>query len=111
MGKTYEEIIAKIDEHLKYSGIRQYSDFYVGVAKNAAERLFFNHHVLEKGQWWIYLSADSPETARKVEKHYLDLGMRGGNNPDETDAYKVYCYAVTYYTSERIKKNEREYSE
>ena len=103
MGKTYEEVIAKIDEHLKYSGIRQYSDFYVGVAKNASGQLFNKHHVLKDGQWWIYVSADSPETAQKVKQHYMNLGMRSGNNPDEIDAYKVYCYAVTYYTSEILK--------
>ena len=111
MGNTYNEIIAKIDAHLQKSGGGQYSDFYVGVAKNAENRLFNEHLVLKKGQWWIYIPADSPETARKVEQHYLNLGMRGGNNATEKNAYKVYCYAVTPLTCEILKNYEPQYSE
>lgn len=111
MGNTYSDIVKKIDAHLQKSGGGQYSDFYVGVAKNASERLFNEHLVQEKGQWWIYVTASSPEVAHKVEQHYLDLGMRGGNNESEPDAYKVYCYAVTPLTCEILSNYEPQYSE
>ena len=38
--KDYSTIIAEVDEHMKKSGKRYYSNFYVGVSDNAVQRLF-----------------------------------------------------------------------
>jgi len=99
--KDYNTIIREIDDHMKTSGRRYYSDFYVGISKDAVRRLFSEHHVSRDKSWWIYRTAVDAETARKIEKYYLDLGMRGsGGGGDETSSM-VYVYAVEPTTTER----------
>ena len=100
MGKSKTQIISEIDNHLKKSGKRYYSEFYVGISNDARRRLFQEHHVQEKGSWWIYRTANSSVIAREVEQHYIDLGMRGGNGGGDDSAVMVYCYAVSPTTSE-----------
>lgn len=96
MTSTYEEIINKFDEHLTKSGKRYYSEFYIGVSDDAATQLFNKHYVDKENSWWIYKTAISSEDAKRVAKHYQDLGMRGGNG----DGNMVYCYVVTSLTTE-----------
>lgn len=100
MGQSYDEIINLIDGHLKKSGRSYYSEFYIGISDNARDRLFKQHHVDIDHQWWIYVTADNSEIARDVEKHYLDLGMRGGTGGGSEDSNMVYCYVVTPITTE-----------
>ncbi|MDE5842673.1 MAG: hypothetical protein K2H35_02920 [Muribaculaceae bacterium] len=97
---SYNEIIERIDDHLGKSGKQYYSEFYVGISKDARKRLFEQHHVDKDTSWWIYLTANSAETARRVEKHYLDLGMRGNEGGGDNSAEMVYCYVVTPTTTE-----------
>ncbi|MBD5367036.1 MAG: hypothetical protein HDR82_08565 [Bacteroides sp.] len=100
MGQTYDEIVKRIDEHLGKSGKRYYSEFYIGISNNARERLFEQHHVDMNNSWWIYDTAQSTEVARDVEKHYLELGMRGGTGGGKENSNMVYCYVVTPTTTE-----------
>ena len=100
MALSYKEIVNKIDEHLRKSGKRYYSEFYIGVSQNAVKRLFEEHHVDKENSWWIYTTAISSEVARQVEKHYLDLGMRGGTGGGDDKSKMVYCYVVTSTTTE-----------
>ena len=100
MALSYDEIVKKIDEHLRKSGKRYYSEFYIGVSQNAVKRLFEEHHVDKENSWWIYTTATSSEVARQVEKHYLDLGMRGGTGGGDDKSKMVYCYVVTSTTTE-----------
>lgn len=100
MAKDYETIVKEIDKHLSISGKRYYSDFYVGITKNIEQRLFGDHNVSKDNSWWIYRTAETNEIARAVEKHYLDLGMRGGPGGGDNDSCIVYCYAVTPTTIE-----------
>ena len=100
MGKSRNQIIEDIDNHLRCSGKRYYSEFYIGISSDARRRLFQEHHVKEKGSWWIYRTADSSDIARDVERHYLALGMRGGDGGGDESALMVYCYAVSPTTSE-----------
>ena len=74
--QTYEEILNAINEHLKSSGRKYYSDFYIGVSEDAAKQLVEKHHVGRR-DWWIYRAAETPKIARDVAAHYLKLGMRG----------------------------------
>lgn len=55
-----------------------------------------------EGQWWIYSPADTEDIACRVERHYLDFGMRGGPGGGNGDgkAIYVYCYVITRYTIE-----------
>lgn len=100
MGNSYDEIIKRFDEHLGKSGKRYYSEFYIGISNDAAKRLFEQHHVDKDNSWWIYTTAESSQVARNVEKHYLDLGMRGGTGGGDENSDMVYCYVVTPTTSE-----------
>ncbi|MDE6337034.1 MAG: hypothetical protein K2L34_10750 [Muribaculaceae bacterium] len=100
MGLSYHEIIDKFDKHLSKSGKRYYSEFYVGISKNAPKRLFEEHHVDINTSWWIYVTADSSDTARDVEKHYIELGMRGSDGGGDDSSDMVYCYVVTPTTTE-----------
>ena len=100
MALSYDEIVNKIDEHLRKSGKRYYSEFYIGVSQNAVKRLFEEHHVDKENSWWIYTTAISSEVARQVEKHFLDLGMRGGTGGGDYKSKMVYCYVVTSTTTE-----------
>lgn len=100
MEQSYNKIVEKIDEHLRKSGKRYYSEFYIGLSNNARKRLFEEHHVDKENSWWIYVTAESPKVAREIEKHYLDLGMRGGTGGGNEDSKMVYCYVVTPTTTE-----------
>ena len=97
---SYNEIINKIDSHLAKSGKRYYSEFYIGISRNARKRLFEEHHVDMEASWWIYITADSADIAREVEKHYINLGMRGGDGGGDDTSNMVYCYVVTPTTTE-----------
>lgn len=100
MAMSYNEIIERFDVHLGKSGKRYYSEFYIGISKNARKRLFEEHHVDMDTSWWIYVTAESTDIARKVEKHYLELGMRGGDGGGDDASNMVYCYVVTPTTTE-----------
>lgn len=100
--KDYNAIIREIDDHMKISGKRYYSDFYVGISKDAVQRLFSEHHVSRDKSWWICRTAVDAETARNIEKHYLDLGMRGGDGGGDEASSMVYVYAV-----EPTQQNDR----
>jgi hypothetical protein len=100
MAKDYDTIINEINNHISISGKRYYSDFYVGITKNVEQRLFGDHNVSRDNSWWIYRIAETEEIARAVEKHYLDLGMRGGSGGGDDDSNIVYCYVVTPTTIE-----------
>lgn len=100
MGANDKEIIERIDEHLKNSGRRYYSDFYIGITNDPECRLFDEHKVKKDGMWWIYSKADNIETARTVERYYLDKGMRGGDGGGDDTSVYVYCYTVSPTTIE-----------
>lgn len=100
---TYDEILDYFDEHMKSSGRYAYSSFYVGTTTDTdVKGRLFNVHGLRPGKsWWAYCCADSPETARRVKDHYLELGMRGTPSASNDPAQFVYCYVVTPTTIER----------
>ena len=95
-----KRIISEFQGHLKNSGKRYYSDFYVGVSKDAQERMFDQHKVDKNNNWWIYRTALNSEEARVVEKFFLEKGMRGGDGGGDDSAIQVYCYAVSPKTIE-----------
>ena len=99
---TYDNIIKEFDAHMKKSGCRYYSDFYVGITNGARSRLFDEHHVDKDHQWWIFSAADNEDIARQVEQHYLKSGMRGsfGGGKGDGSAIYVYSYVVTPKTVE-----------
>lgn len=100
MKKDYQTIVDEILEHLSKSGKMYYSDFYVGVTNDVEQRMFKEHNVSKDKAWWIFRTADNADIARKVEAHFLKLGMRGDNKGGDDASDIVYCYAVSPTTAE-----------
>jgi hypothetical protein len=92
-------VIAEILEYIKRGGGAA-SDWYVGIAAGARDRLFNDHKVSEQQGSWIYRGCDSTDAARAVEEHFLNLGCRGGPGGGDDDTTFVYAYRITSYTVE-----------
>lgn len=72
-----------------------YEDFYVGISKNAARRLFGEHNVEHNAPTWIYMDAEDSSTARAIEMHFLVLGCEGGSGGGDDESTFVYAYKMT----------------
>lgn len=95
MCEDYQTIVDEITEYIRKSDKRRYSDFYIGITNDVRRRLFKEHQVKEDGgMWWIYRTAKDKETARRVERHFLSLGMKGNNCGGIEDTTIVYCYGI-----------------
>lgn len=66
MIKTKQEITIDILNFIWSNG-GNYSDWYVGISKDARDRLFNDHQLDEKKDNWIYLTASSAAVAREIE--------------------------------------------
>lgn len=91
-------IIERIKDYIiKFSGA--YSNWYVGIAQDPRTRLFNDHAVNEKLDFWIYQKVSSSNSARNIEQYFTDtLGTSGdtGGGDDNTDS--VYAYKKSYRT-------------
>ena len=76
---TVSSAIAQINAHLKkYPSVKSYSSWYVGITDDPPRRK--SEHTSE-GDFtgaWFAIDTGSETTARAVEKHFLDLGCKGG---------------------------------
>jgi predicted small metal-binding protein len=63
MAQSEQEIIHDIKEHIQKEGNR-YSTWYVGISKDARDRLFNDHNVSKENAWWIYRQASSTQVVR-----------------------------------------------
>lgn len=100
MTSTKQEIINDIDGHIKKEG-GGYKTWYVGISKDAKDRLFNGHSVKEQGDWWVYRQATSSSAAREIEKYFLEVkGTDGGPGGGENDADYVYAYKKTAHSRE-----------
>lgn len=99
MGKDFSQIVDEIEEHLKKSRKEYYSDFYIGITEDVQRRLFVEHNVSRENSWYITRTAINEDTARKVEKHFLDLGMKGGAGGG-TNPTIIYCYEISNNTKQ-----------
>lgn len=96
-----QDIIAKIDEKVKRTTIggehpplsKKYPEWYIGITNDPEKRRAW--HETEKGKkkvkLWEDWQADSKDIASRVEKHFLDLGMDGGEGGSESPTH-VYIY-------------------
>lgn len=92
MAKSKQEIINDIKGHIQKGG-GGYGAWYVGISKDARDRLFSDHKVKEKGDWWIYRQASSSKVAREIEDHFVNsLGTDGGTGGGDLTADIVYAY-------------------
>lgn len=94
--KTKQEIINDINTYMTNS--KYYSDWYIGIAKNARERLFNDHNVQEKGDLWIFRQASNNTIAREIENFFLAKGCKGGDGGGDHTTMYVYAYKITSNT-------------
>ena len=99
MAKNKQEIIDDIDAHIgRYGG--GYSTWYVGISKDAKDRLFNGHSVKEKKDTWIYRTASSSQVAREVEDYFVNtLGTDGDTGGGDNNSDMVYAYKKAAHTN------------
>jgi hypothetical protein len=98
MAKSKQEIISDINAHIQKCG-GSYRAWYVGVSKDARDRLFNGHRVRENGDSWIYRQATSSQAARDVEDYFVNtLGTDGGLGGGDYTADVVYAYKKAAHT-------------
>ena len=91
-------IVAHIRDYIQKRGGWS-SEWYVGIATDARQRLFGDHNVAEHGGYWIYDQASSEAVARATEAALLRDGYRGGPGGGANPRY-VYAYRITSNTRE-----------
>lgn len=92
MAASQQQITTDILNHIKKRG-GTFADWYVGISKDASDRLFNGHSVDKKVDGWIYRTASSSTVARAVEKHFCrELGTDGDCGGGDASANQVYAY-------------------
>jgi len=91
---TKQEITDKIEAYIS----KPYSSWYVGISETPRKRLFTDHNVDEKSDYWIYRTTSNSTIAREIETHVLALGCDGGSGGGDEDAKAVYAYKKTTNT-------------
>ncbi|MCK4788816.1 MAG: hypothetical protein KAV87_34055 [Desulfobacteraceae bacterium] len=99
MAKSKQEIIDDIKSHMQKRG-GEYSDWYVGISKDAKDRLFNGHSVKEKEDMWIYTTASSSQVAREVEDYFVNtLNTDGDTGGGDNTSDMVYAYKKAAHTN------------
>lgn len=65
MPRTKQQIIEDIRTYIERRG-GEPGEWHVGVGTNERARLFKDHRVKERGDWWIVRRAESPQVAREA---------------------------------------------
>lgn len=91
MVKDEATIRAEIKNHIASEG-GAYSNWYVGIAKSARERLFEDHKVKEKEDSWIFRKSESDKIARRIEDYFVNT-LKTDGNPGGGDENTVFVYA------------------
>jgi hypothetical protein len=79
-----------------------YKDWYVGITKDYKERLFGFHKVDEHRSGWVFVVAESNDTARAIERYFVNTcDTDGGSGGGDDDSDIVYAYKIMPYTKER----------
>lgn len=100
MAKSKETVKQEIKEHIKSRG-GAYSDWYVGIAADAGQRLFSDHNVHKENGCWIYPECESSAAAREVEEYFINiLRTDGGTGGGDRSTKSVYAYKKTSSTKE-----------
>lgn len=95
--QTELEIIGSIKTFIAERG-GQWADWYVGITKDIACRLFRDHRVSVHENTWIWCEAANSESARAVEIHFLILGCDGGPGGGDATSKFIYAYQRTSQT-------------
>ena len=99
MSKSKQEIIDEIRTHIQRCA-GNYSAWYVGISKDAKDRLFNAHNIREKKDAWIFRTAISSQIAREVEEYFVNtLGTDGGTGGGDNTSDMVYAYKKAAHTN------------
>ena len=90
-----------INDIKNYVGIGDYSNWYVGITNDIERRLFSEHNVDCKQDYWIYRPASSKSIAQEVEEYFLDAGMDGDTGGGNDDTTYVYAFKKNGHTDPR----------
>jgi len=94
-----QEIIDEIRTHIQRCG-GNYSAWYVGISKDAKDRLFNEHNIREKKDAWIFRIASSSQVARDIEEYFVNaLGTDGGGGGGDISSDMVYAYKKCAHTN------------
>ena len=86
----YNTLVKRIRLYMsKFDG--EFSDWYIGIAKDLDEELFKLHKVDENGIW-ISFGADTDEIAKKVENYFINKKTDGNPVKLEEGVRIVYAY-------------------
>ena len=89
---SVESIKSDIKDHIRRIG-GEYTDWYVGVARDAPSQLFNHHNVQRDGGAWIIRQAYGVKAALYVESHFVHrMGAGGGPAVEESDTDFVYAF-------------------
>ncbi len=91
---------AVIEAYIRTNGNGFFSGWYVGIARDPRNRLFQDHNVTQHGGLWIYQNCGLSSAARRVEKHFLGKGCKGGGSGGNYTTHFVYAYKITASTIE-----------
>lgn len=85
---SYNEIVDGINLKI---GSTSYSIWTVGVTDDPDKRKQEHHNDGENVTYWTQWRTDTEKVGRDVEKHFLDLGMKGGTGGGGRAGY-VYVF-------------------
>lgn len=99
VAKEKQEIIDEITTHIQRCG-GNYSAWYVGISKDAKDRLFNGHNIREKKDAWIFRTACSSQVARDIEEYFVNtLDTDGGTGGGDNTSDIVYAYKKAAHTN------------
>lgn len=90
-----------INDIKNYIGRGDYSSWYVGITNDIERRLFSEHNVDRKQDYWIYRPASSKSIAQEVEEFFLEAGMDGDTGGGKDDTTYVYAFKKNGHTDPR----------
>lgn len=86
------------DDIVKYVGVDNLANWYVGIASDIEQRLFGDHAVHKVNHMWIHGRTLSAEHARSVETALIKLGFDGGTGGGDSTTVHVYAFRKDYGT-------------
>ena len=93
-------IASEIKDYIDKRGAN-YSDWYVGIARDPEGRLFRDHNVDQKNGQWIYWPAGTRSAAEAIEKYFThQLGTSGNPGGGDDKTTWVYAYKIEQYTKQ-----------
>ena len=92
MGSKCSVMIGEIDDFCAIARVHNIGKMHIGITKDPIRRLFHEHKITDEDYWWTYIKADSEETARAVERYFIEMGMQGGTGGGDNESVFVYCF-------------------